>query len=248
MRSAITFDFHNTLIRCDPWFDLEVSGLPAIVAGTLWASGRTSWSSVPPAQDITNVYRSLRAEIIAHGNEMDAVSGVMESFRRLGLDADKNAVTEIVDHTFRELVDVSTVMSGVRHTLEHLNGLGIRIGVVSSAVHHDFLEWTLSIHGLRRYFAEIVTSASTGFYKSRPEIYYSACELLGVAPASTIHVGDSFRFDHLGGIAAGLQTVWINDSGSDGHTESPRPSLELTSLVDGGPPIHQLLLASCHAD
>jgi len=28
MRSAITFDFHNTLIRCDPWFDLEVAGLP----------------------------------------------------------------------------------------------------------------------------------------------------------------------------------------------------------------------------
>ena len=39
MRPAITFDFHNTLIRCDPWFDLEVAGLPGEVSHALRESG-----------------------------------------------------------------------------------------------------------------------------------------------------------------------------------------------------------------
>ena len=247
MRAAITFDFHNTLIHCDPWFDLEVAGLPGQVAKELAASGVIAWHSVP-TQELTDTYRALRAEIIAHGNEMDAVSGVMETFRRLGLGADQSAVTEIVDHKFRELVVVSAVLPGVRHTLDHLHGLGIPIGVVSSAVHHDFLEWTLAFHGLRAYLTDVVTSASSGFYKSRPEIYYTACDRLGVAPASTIHVGDSFRFDHLGGMAAGLRTIWINDTGSNKHPTAPTPALELRSLVDAGPQIHALLLASRHAD
>jgi putative hydrolase of the HAD superfamily len=138
-------------------------------------------------------------------------------------------------------------MAGVGETLEYLHGQGLAIGVISSAVHHEFLEWTLSCHGLRGYLTEVLTSASTGFYKSRPEIYYAACERLGTTPASTIHIGDSFRFDHLGGRAAGLQTVWINDTGEFAPTGEPSPSLEIGSLIGAGPKIHELMLAFSHA-
>jgi HAD superfamily hydrolase (TIGR01549 family) len=246
MRAAVTFDFHNTLIQCDPWFDLEVAELPGQVARMLAVSD-AAWQSVAD-QELKRTYRALRAEIIAHGNELDAVAGVIETFRRLGLEATHEAICEIVDASFRELVSETSVMAGVSETLEYLHERGLVIGVISSAAHHEFLEWALTFHGLRGYLTDVVTSASTGFYKSRPEIYHVACKRLGTTPASTIHIGDSFRFDHLGGRAAGLRTVWINDIGTVATIGEPPPSLEIASLIGAGPKIHELMIASSYAN
>ena len=61
----------------------------------------------------------------------------------------RDAVRPIVDRLFLTLVAESEVIDGVRDTLDHIADLGITVGIVSSAVHHDFLEWTLEHHGLR---------------------------------------------------------------------------------------------------
>ena len=247
MQSAITFDFHNTLINCDAWFDLEVSRLPAEVARVLGSRGGALPGSIDPLV-LTDTYRALRAEIIDHGNELDATECVLETFRRLGAAASSTEIAGIVDALFRPLVAASVVVDGVKETLEHLRLLGVRIGVVSSAVHHDFLEWTLTHHRLRSHFDVVVTSASSGFYKSRPEIFLAACELLGSNPGQTVHIGDSFRFDHLGGRTAGLRTVWLNGREALPSNQDPAPDLVLETLVGAGPRIHQLLLARSYAD
>ena len=245
MLSAITFDFHNTLIRCDPWFDLEVAGLPGEVADALASAG----GDMPPDHraQLTDTYRTLRAEIIVHGNELDATDGVLETFARLGYVVPSEVVRPIVDRLFLPLVAESEVIEGVRETLAYLSQRGVSVGVVSSAVHHDFLEWTLEHHNLRSYFADVTTSASSGFYKSRTEIFHVACERLGAAPEHTVHIGDSFRFDHLGGSAAGLRTVWVNQSGIDRPLDGPPPDLEITSLLGAGPLIERLLTATVDA-
>ena len=180
MRAAITFDFHNTLIQCDPWFDLEVSGLPAGVARAL--DDAHDLNSRVDEATLVSTYRALRSEIIAHGNELNAIEGVVETFRRVNVDLCAGDVEAIIDSLFRPLVPVSVVAEGVLETLEHLRSRDVQIGVVSSAVHHDFLEWTLEHHGLRSHFDVVVTSASCGYYKSRPEIFLAACESLGSSP------------------------------------------------------------------
>ena len=245
MGSAITFDFHNTLIRCDPWFDLEVAGLPGKVADALASAG----GGMPPhhREQMTDTYRALRAEIIVHGNELDATDGVLETFARLGYVVQSEVVRPIVDRLFLPLVTESELIEGVRETLAHLTELGLAVGVVSSAVHHDFLEWALEHHDLRSYFTDVTTSASSGFYKSRTEIFHVACERLGASPEHTVHVGDSFRFDHLGGSAAGLRTVWLNQAGIDRPIDGPLPDLEIASLVGAGPLIERLLSAPVDA-
>ena len=196
---------------------------------------------------MTDTYRALRAEIIVHGNELDATDGVLETFARLGYVEPSEVVRPIVDRLFLPLVAESEVIEGVRETLAYLAQLGIAVGVVSSAVHHDFLEWTLEHHDLRPYFADVTTSASSGFYKSRTEIFHLACERLGVAPEHTVHIGDSFRFDHLGGTAAGLRTVWVNEARIEPPLDGPSPDLEIASLVGAGPLIERLLTAPVDA-
>jgi len=127
MRPAITFDFHNTLIRCDPWFDLEVAGLPGEVSHALRESG--AGPDPRNRQEITDVYRALRAEVIAHGNELDATEGVLETFRRMGYVVQSDAVRPIVDRLFLALVADSEVIEGVRETLAHIAEFGSKIFV-----------------------------------------------------------------------------------------------------------------------
>jgi FMN phosphatase YigB (HAD superfamily) len=240
MQPAITFDFHNTLIHCDPWFDLEVTELPAEVARALLGAGHAQFGA-DRRTEMTAVYRALRAEIIAHGNELDATAGVLETFNRMGYVADKSIVDDVVDTLFRPLVAETELVPGVSETVAYLADTGYALGVVSSAVHHDFLEWSLEYHQIRSCFADVVTSASAGFYKSRPEIYRIACDRLGSVPGLTVHVGDSYRFDHLGGAAAGLRTAWLNASGVEPPAGEPQPDLQLDTLVGAGPRLAALL-------
>jgi HAD superfamily hydrolase (TIGR01549 family) len=245
MRGAITFDFHNTLVRCDAWFEIEVRTLPLDVARSLRELGR--WGGLPGDSELVATYTRLRREIIEHGNELDAVDGVIETFRRHGVDIDRRSIEPIVGDLFASLVASSTLVDGVHETLEHLHARRVPIGVVSSAVHHPFLELALEHLGIRRFFTTIVTSASSGFYKSRPEIFHNALAEMGAEQSQSIHVGDSFRFDHLGGRAAGLQTVWLNEPQAPHPEGQPRPSLELDSLVGAGPRIFALLAIPAHA-
>lgn len=246
MRQAITFDFHNTLIRCDAWFDLEIMTLPGEVAKRLGAARELASDSVPE-HELTKTYRALRAEIIDHGQELTAVDGVQETFRRLGLRVPADKIEPIVQSLFHDLIGQAAMVQGADSTLAYLNSLGYQIGIVSSAVHHEFLEWVLAYQGLRQYLTVVVTSASSGYYKSRPEIYRHAFEKLDAPLSRSVHVGDSFKYDHLGGLAAGLRTVWFNESGTVHPPDAPCPALTLSTLVGSGPQIHGLLAEIANA-
>jgi putative hydrolase of the HAD superfamily len=112
----------------------------------------------------------------------------------------------------RQALEEVRPMPGAVAAVRALRERGLRCGIVSSAVHHPFLEWTIERFGLGDAFATIVTSASSGYYKSRPEIYATALRGLGVGPGEAIHVGDSYRFDVQGARGAGLRAIWYADT------------------------------------
>ena len=117
-------------------------------------------------------------------------------------------------------------------TVRAIHNAGIPIGVVSSAVYHPFLEWTLEKFGISDAIQVIVTSASAGFYKSRPEIYWHAAELIGAAPSRMVHVGDSLRFDVGGAARAGFGTVWLQREGAEPTSDAPLPDLTVRTLLN----------------
>lgn len=235
MSGAITFDFHNTLVRCDRWFDLEVRSLPRVVSKALAGNGY-----LVASDELAIAYRALRAEIIEHGRELDAVDGVAEAFRRLGATVDPAEIEPIIDATMREALAETELLPGAESTIRFLTGNGVPIGIVSSAVHHQFLEWALSKLGVAEVFDAVVSSASAGYYKSRPEIYAIALDKLGARAARSVHIGDSYRFDHLAGQSAGLATVWLRDETADWPRNGSAPNLELTTLEGAGPPLLDL--------
>jgi FMN phosphatase YigB (HAD superfamily) len=181
---------------------------------------------------VTEAYRALRKEVIGHGIEVDAVAGVLEAWRRTGVELDARTVAPIVDEMMRALVPSSTLLPGVGKLLSELRTWNLPIGVVSSAVHHSFLEWSLDYHGVRDVFTDVLSSAAAGYYKSRPEIYRIAFDRLGADASCSVHIGDSFTFDHLTAGAVGAQTIWLNPKGDQRPAGKPGPTAEVTTMAD----------------
>lgn len=245
-RRTITFDFHDTLASCDAWFELEVRSLPGSVVERL-AAGTIQGGPVPTAEAIMTTYRDIRGEIVGHGIEMDAVAGVEETFRRHGLRADRDAVAGVIDDLMRGALEGVRPKPGSIETVRSLSDEGFTLGVVSSAVHHPFLLWVLEAFAILPLFATVVTSASAGFYKSRPEIYHRALDDLGADASSTCHVGDSLRWDHLMAKSIGMRTVLVSTGKLELGAEQPAPDLHLSSLVNSAPEISAVAIATARS-
>ncbi|AHE98457.1 hydrolase [Thioalkalivibrio paradoxus ARh 1] len=96
--------------------------------------------------------------------------------------------------------------------------------------------------GLEPRVDTVVFAAEVGAAKPRAGIFHEAVARLGVAPANTLHVGDSFAEDVAGARAAGLRAVYLQRDQADhrpmGDPEHPtiRDLRALTALIHGEVP------------
>ena len=79
----MTFDFHNTLIECDEWFNIEVHTLVSDVLRYWHDLGEID---VPPAvlANADAEYRKLRLAIHVHGHELPADRAVRMILDKIG--------------------------------------------------------------------------------------------------------------------------------------------------------------------
>jgi FMN phosphatase YigB (HAD superfamily) len=239
---AITFDFHNTIAACDAWFELEVRYL--VSAFLKWHCRSTGTSQRPGLTGAVDAaYRRLRQAIHVHGHELPAERCVVTVLNQFGIQVEPSEVARGVDDLMRAALQGATPMIGAIETIRVLADDGVALGIVSSAVHHPFLEWTLERFGIRDAFAVVTTSASAGYYKSRPEIYWQTLERLGTDRARSIHVGDSWRFDVGGAQRAGMRTVLISSDDDHSTWDGVVPDLVVPSLENAAPRIMDLLTA-----
>jgi HAD superfamily hydrolase (TIGR01509 family) len=237
---AITFDFHNTLASCPEWFELEVRHLPSSFL-RWWSDRNGRQLEGAQLEEADARYRQLRLEIIEHGNELTAEACLEHVFCAMQLQVTDDDVRAGVAELMRGALVGAAPIPGAVATVREIHRSGIPMGIVSSAVYHPFLEWTLEAFGILDAFQVVITSASAGFYKSRAELYVHAAELLGATPQRMVHVGDSFRFDVAGAARAGMGTVWLRGARSESEDPSIRPDLVLTTLVAAAPEILMVL-------
>lgn len=236
---TVTFDFHDTIARCDRWFQMEIREL--VPSFLVWHSGRTGQSTPDPEllQTGREAYAALRARISRTGIEQDAVSCLATVLPGLGFTVPNADIRHGVDVLMAATFDDDVVpLPGVIETVDYLSRSGVRLGVISSAVYSPFLHWTLDRFGIACHFALVLTSADVGYYKSHPGIYLRAAERLGVAPEDIVHVGDSFRFDVEGARPAGYRTVWVQ--GDRPLPDGQPANLTLPDLVGAGPELLRL--------
>ena len=80
--------------------------------------------------------------------------------------------------------------------------------------------------GIGRHFAASVSAHQLGVGKPDTRIFHAAAAAVGVAPEAMLHVGDDTALDVLGGLNAGMQTIWVNRTEHAWtHAEMPHASV-----------------------
>ena len=90
-----------------------------------------------------------------------------------------------------------------------------------------------SVHtvGLGDYFKAALSASVFGVGKPDPRIFHAAADAVGVQPHEVLHIGDDASLDVLGGIAAGMQTVWLNRE-EKLYPHDKKPTVEAGSLTE----------------
>lgn len=83
--------------------------------------------------------------------------------------------------------------------------------------------------GLGDYFDGSFSASHFGLGKPDPRIFHAAAHHVKVAPEAVLHVGDDAALDVLGGLGAGMQTVWLNREASD-WTHDAHPHVTVPTL------------------
>jgi len=99
------------------------------------------------------------------------------------------------------------VFPEVHEVIAEMRGRGLRIGVLSNAP-SNLLEF-LDRLGLAPHLDFVVVSALEGVKKPDRRIFETALARAGAEPDETVHVGDMYIEDILGGSAAGIRTLLI---------------------------------------
>jgi HAD superfamily hydrolase (TIGR01509 family) len=92
--------------------------------------------------------------------------------------------------------------------------------------------------GIGEYFKDVVSAQEFGVGKPDPRIFHAAAAAAGVQSHEVLHVGDDAALDVLGGLNAGMQTVWVNRARHDWtHEARPHATVDdmaqLCALLEG---------------
>jgi putative hydrolase of the HAD superfamily len=116
-------------------------------------------------------------------------------------------------------------------TLAALKSRGLTLAVISNF--DSRLDDVLRALGIDHYFDAIHLSTRLGAAKPDPAIFRAALDYHKVEAGHALHVGDSWREDIEGAVAAGLRAVWLDYSQSQAgesetaHLTRPGQLLEL---------------------
>ncbi len=90
-----------------------------------------------------------------------------------------------------------------------------------------------SVHtvGLGRYFKAALSASVFGVGKPDARIFHAAAETVSVQAHEMLHIGDDAALDVLGGINAGMQTVWLNRE-EKLYPFDKKPTVEVGSLSE----------------
>jgi putative hydrolase of the HAD superfamily len=93
--------------------------------------------------------------------------------------------------------------------------------------------------GIGAHFAASLSAHLFGVAKPDVRIFHAAAAAAGVDPGAVLHIGDDPELDVLGGLDAGMQTVWLNRAGKDWqHLRHPHLAVtdlqQLCSMLETG--------------
>ena len=147
-------------------------------------------------------------------------------FRELGLDVDPVAF----EADYRRWLGVGHwFLPGAEEMLAYLKGRGYRLFLASNGMASTQYS-RLESAGIGPLFEALFISEHIGAHKPEPAYFrYCFSHISGFTPEKTLMIGDSLSSDILGGIRAGIDTLWVNLRGQVAPPDR-RPTYEISDL------------------
>ena len=211
---AVTFDFFGTLV-----FHREGRGRGRVLMEYLESQGlRAAPWEHEALYDVFDSHDRTYSPSAPLDERRAYYAGLaVRVFDRMGVHAPAGVAAEHAEALWTVLgPQCFEVFPDAVEALHGLRVRGIRLAVVSnwqSGLRHFCTEF-----GLAEYFDHIVSSADLGVAKPDRRIFLEACALLRAAPEHTLHVGDTYLDDYVGGEAAGLQVALLDRSSTSSVT------------------------------
>ena len=112
-----------------------------------------------------------------------------------------------------ELAGVTQAAAGALPLLEHLHGTGVHMGILTRNTRKNALR-TLELVGLGGFFNPAnILGRDEALPKPDPDGIHRLAEIWGIAPATTVMVGD-YQYDLQAGRSAGALTVHVDTTRS----------------------------------
>ena len=215
---AITFDLDGTL------WDAEPALAQAEQAVHDWLQARHA--PLTEAYSISEMRELRRQLAVDHPELRHNVTALRKlsikvAAEQVGIDSNVSEQAFQIFMQFRNRVqlydDVLPVLERLheRYTLCSLTNGNADLGAI----------------GIDHFFHYSLSAVETGVAKPQPEMFARLCELTGVAPEETVHVGDEPDTDIAGAAISGYRTVWINRH-RIGWQHPWRADAEINSLTD----------------
>jgi len=94
------------------------------------------------------------------------------------------------------------------------------------------MESVLEDYNLSEFFGTVIESAAGGIRKPDPAIYKLGIKRLGLKPAETAVVGDSYSKDILPASGLGCQTIWLKKTGWNGYTGNEAANIIISDFPE----------------
>jgi len=129
----------------------------------------------------------------------------------------ESTLTELTTLYWQTVSDESKVFPGAKYLLISLKQKGIQLGLMSDTDGLDGMKaQRIEDAGLVDYFdAIIIPGEDTKETKPSTQPFIKICEILGVAPENSIHIGDNPQVDISGARELGMKTIILTPDKSE---------------------------------
>jgi len=202
---AVLFDYGLTLVT----FEYPTACLLEVLE-----RARSWLGPAAPTADwlLFHVLHPLEEDLADFGeeDEVEYIQFYQQAWRRAGLDPNPEILYRILDLEQRCWDRAVQVEPGSLDLLDRLRSRGLLTGICSNAPFPpEMMRRQVDANGIGPRMDSVVFSSAIGRRKPAPELYQAALSELGVAPASTLFVGDRLREDYEGPSALGMRAVLV---------------------------------------
>jgi len=121
------------------------------------------------------------------------------------------------------------IKEGAHELLDALKAKGSRLFAVTNGL-LEMQQKRLLDSGLNHYFEQVFISEEAGYKKPDVELFdYVFTRIPNFDITKTVMIGDMLHADILGGVNAGIDTIWLNDKGYLKYVDV-KPTYEVRSI------------------